>query len=91
MRKPLETPFEARVFPESVIYCLPRPGTKFVSLSRNRDDEPDYPIPLIDRTMQGKNILTLYFFIREQIKMQRGSSLFAAKKRGKDILMEARI
>ncbi|PAV87676.1 hypothetical protein WR25_19101 [Diploscapter pachys] len=52
MRKLLQTPFESRVFPESVIYCLPRPGTKFVSLSRNQQDEPDYPVPLIDRTMQ---------------------------------------
>ncbi|PAV82509.1 hypothetical protein WR25_16283 [Diploscapter pachys] len=43
-------PYESVVFPESITYCERRPGVKFVSLTEKLDDEPQYPVPLIDRT-----------------------------------------
>ncbi|PAV74208.1 hypothetical protein WR25_24786 isoform A [Diploscapter pachys] len=51
-KKKIGEPFESNVFPESVIYCLRRAGTNYVSLTKKPNDTPEYPIPLLDRTME---------------------------------------
>ena len=52
-RKEIGEPFESNVFPESVIYCLRRAGTHYMSLTKNPMNSPEYPIPLLDRTMES--------------------------------------
>lgn len=63
MRQPLDQPFESVVFPESIIYCLRKPRTKFMSLTKNVNDTPEYPIPLIGRTSIGKVCRSLFLTV----------------------------
>lgn len=44
--------YESVVFPESTVYCLRRAGAEFVSLTHELDQEPQYPIPVMNRAMK---------------------------------------
>ncbi|CAO4376223.1 unnamed protein product [Caenorhabditis nigoni] len=48
-RREIPDQFYSVIFPQSTVFCARRPGARYISVTRNFTDTPEYPVPIIPR------------------------------------------
>ncbi|UMM31771.1 hypothetical protein L5515_005835 [Caenorhabditis briggsae] len=58
-RREIPDQFESVVNPESTVFCARRPGAKYISISKNLEEVPEYSIPIVPRIQKPPHYFTV--------------------------------
>ncbi|PIC22528.1 hypothetical protein B9Z55_016546 [Caenorhabditis nigoni] len=58
-RREIPDQFETVVNPESTVFCARRPGAKYISISKNLEEVPEYSIPIVPRIQKPPHYFTV--------------------------------
>ncbi|CAI2355032.1 unnamed protein product [Caenorhabditis sp. 36 PRJEB53466] len=58
-RKEIPDQFESVVYPESTVFCALRKGAKYISITENLEEKPEWPVPIVPRVEKPPHYFTV--------------------------------